>query len=88
MLLRSAIAGIFAAVLPASAGDQHRPWPIADQAWEARVAVDVVQSQLDQLGALLDQVPMFGDHVLVAAAANTDAYHGRIRILRIGNLSV
>ena len=42
---------------------------------QVHVAVDVVQAQFDQLGALLDQVPMFRDHVPVPAAANADANH-------------
>ncbi len=65
----------FAAVGRAAAGDDHRAGPIGEQPLEVDVPVDVVQSQFDQLGPLLDQVPVFGDHVPMPAAADADANH-------------
>ncbi len=46
---------------------------------QVHVAVDVVEPQLDQLGPLLNQVPVLGDHVPVPAAGNADANHGNRR---------
>ena len=65
-----------AAVALAAAGDDHRRGPIGQQPLQVHFAVDVVQPQLDQLGALLDQVAMLGDHVAVTAAGDADANHG------------
>ena len=49
--------------------------PLGQQPLEVHLAVDVIQPQLDQLGALLDEVLVLGDHVPVAAAADADAEH-------------
>ena len=54
----------------------HRAGPVGHQPPQVHVAVDVVQPQFDQPGALVDQVPVLGDHVSVPAAANADADHG------------
>ena len=69
-------AGPLAAVVLAAAGDDHRRRAIGQQSLEVHLAVDVVEPQLDQLRPLLNQVPMLGDHVAVAAAGDADANHG------------
>ena len=60
-----------------AAGDHDRAGPIGHQPPDVHLAVDVVQSQFDQLRALVDQVPMFRNDVPVPAATNADANHGR-----------
>ena len=65
-----------AAIRWAAAGDDHRARPIGKQPLEIDRPVDIVQPQFDQLGPLLGKVPVFSDHVTVAAAADTDANHG------------
>ena len=72
-------AGELPAVDRAAAGDDHRAGPVGHQPPQVHLAVDVVQPQFDQLGALVDQVPMFGNHVPMPAAANADANHGEGR---------
>ena len=76
LLLR---AGPFAAVGRAAAGDDHGAGPIGEQPLDVDGPGDVVQPQFDQLGPLLGKVPVFGDHVTMAAAADTDANHGWAR---------
>ncbi len=70
-------AGELPAVGGPAASDDHRAGPVGHQPLQVHLAVDVVQPQFDQTGALVDQVPILGDHVPVPAAANADANHKR-----------
>ena len=72
--LRAAV--VLAAVLLAANGDDHRAGPVGQHALQIDLAVDVIEPQLDELGTLLDQVLVLGDHVAMAAAADADANHG------------
>ena len=69
-------AGELAAVGRPPAGDDHRARPVRHQPPEVDFSVEVVQPQLDQAGALIDQVPILRDHVPMPAAANAYADHG------------
>ena len=80
LLLR---AGPFAAVGRAAAGDDHGARPIGKQATDVDGPADIVQTQFDQLGPLLGKVPVFGDHVTMAAATDTDANHSWAREIRV-----
>ncbi len=68
-------AAVLAAVVRPPAGDDHGAGPIGKQTLEVDVAVDVVQPQFDQLGALVDQMLVFRDDVPMTAAADADANH-------------
>ena len=70
-------AGEFSPVRGAAAGDDDRAGPVGDQPLDVRLAVDVIDAEFDELGALLDEVAVFGDDVAMAAAADADADHGR-----------
>ena len=80
-------AGKLPAVDGPAAGDDHRARPVGHQPPQVHLAVDVVQPQFDQLGALVDQVPMLRNHVSVPAAANADADHGEGRGVRDRSLA-
>ena len=76
-------AGPFTPVLLATTGDHHRARAIGNQPSQPYLAVDVVQTQLHQFRAPLDQMAVLGDHVSVAATGNADADHGiRRTVLR------
>ena len=70
-------AGVFSALRRAAAGDDDRAGPVGHQPLDVHFAVDVVHAEFDELGALFDQVPVFGDHVTMSAAADADADHKR-----------
>ena len=69
-------AGPFAAVALAATSHHYRRRPVDQQSLEIDVAVDVIEPQLHQLGTLLHQVAVLGDHVAMAAACNADTNHG------------
>src|SRR5690606_3144092 len=43
---------------------------------QIHIAANEVEPELNQARSLFDQVGMFGDHMLMAAAADADANHG------------
>ena len=68
-------AGEFSPIGGPAAGDDDRAGPVGDQPLDVRFAVDVVDAEFDELGALLDEVAVFGDDVAMSAAADADADH-------------
>ena len=48
---------------------------VREQAPEIDLAVDVVESQFNELSTLLDQVTMLGNHMPVTTSTDTDADH-------------
>ena len=81
LLLR---AGVLAAVGRPPAGNDDRAGAIGRQSLDVRLAADVIHAQLDELRALFDEVPVFGQCVTVTAATYADANHGRKEGLGIG----
>ncbi len=68
--------GPFSAVAFAAAGDHDRAGAVGQQSLDVDLAVDVVESEFDELRPLFGEVAMLGDHVAVTSAADTNADHG------------
>jgi hypothetical protein len=65
----------FASVHLTPAGNHDWPRPIREQAPQVHFAVDVIQPQLYELRALLDQVTMLGNDVPVPTSPDAYADH-------------
>ena len=69
--------GEFSAVTLPPTGHDYRAGSVVEQSLDVDAAMDVVQAQFDQFGALVDQVTMFGDYVPVTAASDANTDHGK-----------
>ncbi len=69
-------AGPFAAITLSPAGDDDGTRPIVQEPLEIDLTVNVVEAELDELGALADKVLLLGDHVPMTATGNAYANHG------------
>ncbi len=58
------------------AGDDRRRGPAGNQPLDIHHPPNVVQPQLDEFGALLDEVAVLGDRMPVSPAPDADANHG------------
>ena len=64
-----------ATILLAAARENARAGPLPQQPGHVQSTADIVRTQLDQLHTLLRQVAVFGDHMFMTTATDTDANH-------------